>query len=139
MQLASIIKPHALGRAEEIICALRTAQVKILKTKVLWFTQTLIEILYDHMSTDARRAIGRELVEKQGLALLLDVESIERLLEIVGTESDPRACAPSSIRARFGIRAEPVYVGADLWWQNAFHRPIDIREAQRDLFHLFGL
>ncbi len=89
------------------------------------------------MSSTARQAISKQMVGKVGIALLLCVPSIELLLEIVGTESDPSKCKPWTIRACFGVHTPPIQVGSDPWWDNAFHRPIDAREAARDLRYIF--
>lgn len=139
MFLCGIIKPHALSQSVEILGVLQTASITILETKLVYFTHELIEILYDHMSSEARHAIGQKLIGLEGIAILLSAPSIERLLELVGRESDPRLCGPGSIRARFGLRAEPATVGNEVWFENAFHRPINAREAARDLLYIFNL
>lgn len=138
MHICGIIKPHALDRSREIIDALAAGSILILETKPLVYTDELVEILYDHMSAAARSGIARQLVEQEGLALLLEAPSIVQLLEIVGTESNPSACAPGTIRYHFGIHADPILTGDDPWWENAFHRPIDAREAARDLSYIFN-
>ena len=138
MLLCGIIKPHALAHSEEILDALISAEVKIHETRPVRFTHELIDILYDHMSDAARDAIGKRLIGLSGTSVLLEVSSIERLLEIVGRDSDPQKCVGDSIRARFGAHVPPTYVGEDMWWENAFHRPVDAREAARDLLHIFS-
>ena len=139
MLLCGIIKPYALNRSEEILQILQNASIVILEKKRFWYTPEMIEILYDHMSPEARDGIARRLVGLQSLSLLLSAPSIERFLEIVGKESNPRLCAPGTIRARFGIHDTPTYIGDDVWYENAFHRPIDAREAARDLALLFNV
>ena len=74
---------------------------------------------------------------RKGIALLVETSSVEEILKIAGTHSDPSMCAPDSIRARYGIKSEPDILGKDFWWDNAFHRPIDTREAKRDVALLF--
>jgi nucleoside diphosphate kinase len=138
MLLCGIIKPHALDHTTEILSMLQKASIEVRATKSLLFTHSLVEILYDHMPSDARHTIAQSLAGKVGLALLVSVPSIECVLEIVGRESDPRLCAASTIRARFGVRAGPTHMGTDPWWENAFHRPIDEREAARDLREIFN-
>jgi hypothetical protein len=139
MFLCGIIKPHALKQSAVIFGVLEAASVIILKKKSIYFTHELVEILYDHMSPEARNDIARRLVDHEALSLLLSAPSIGRLLEIVGKESDPRLCSPGSIRARFGIHAEPATVGNEVWFENAFHRPINAREAARDLMCIFNI
>ena len=141
VNICGIIKPHAVHQAQEIQRALREAGILILESKEVCFDMRTIEILYDHMSHDARASIAEEFARdgRVGTALLLEVQSIQRLLEVVGTESDPRACKRGTIRARFGVHEEPVLMGAEVWWKNAFHRPIDMREAVRDLYYIFGI
>jgi nucleoside diphosphate kinase len=138
MQLCGIIKSHALSVSEDILQILQIAGIRILEKKFFLFTREHIDVLYDHMSTETRTAIAKHVVGLKGLALLLCAPSIERLLEVVGTESDPRRCAPQTIRARFGVHADPFDVDNDPWWDNAFHRPINEREAVRDLACLFS-
>lgn len=138
MYICGIIKPHALLHADNILAALIAASITIRATKRVVFTAHMIETLYDHMSPEARQDIARKLIGSEGLALLLDTPSIEGLLAVVGCHSDPRLCAPNTIRSRFGIHSSPASVGQDPWWENAFHRPIDMREAKRDLFLIFN-
>ena len=139
MQLCGIIKPHALPCTREILALLEAKHAFILEMKSVRYTNELVEILYDHMSADARTSIAEQLVGLDGMALLLSVPSIEWFLRVVGRESDPTLCSPNSIRARFGAHAEPALVGGEVWWDNAFHRPIDEREAARDLLYLFNI
>ena len=137
MYICGIIKPHALDQVNEIQRALTEAGVRIVQIKRTCFSVPMIDVLYDHMSPNARTSIAQDLVGKTGFALLLEVESVKKLLYIVGTSSDPRACDPESIRARFGVQEEPTLVGNEFWYRNAFHRPINTREAVRDLMHFF--
>jgi Nucleoside diphosphate kinase len=139
MRLCGIIKPHALKHSKEILEVLRDASLIILEIKPILYTNTLVEILYDHMSSEARSIIAQKLVGHQGRAILLCAVSIEQLLEIAGTESDPSLCTSDSIRARFGVHALPAKVGCEPWWDNAFHRPINMREAIRDLLCVWNI
>jgi hypothetical protein len=143
MLLCGIIKPHALPHSREILETLINADIVVEKTKCILYTQELVEVLYDHMSLEARQGIGRQLSGLHGLAVLLRVPSIERLLDVVGRESDPSKCKLGTIRACFGIHEAPQQIGNkcgnEWWWENAFHRPIDEREAARDLLHIFNV
>lgn len=137
--LCGIIKPAAISHAEEILDTLRSSSIIIHKTKLILYTHDLIEILYDHMSPSARHGIAQKLAGHTGIAILLSAPSIQEFLEIIGTESDPHACAPGTIRARFGVHDVPARVGDGVWFENAFHRPINSREAKRDLWHIFNI
>jgi nucleoside diphosphate kinase len=139
MLICTIIKPHAVTHAEEIVEMLRTSYVSILRTETVYFSEQLVHTLYDHMPLPVREEIARRLVGKLGLALLLQARSIDHLLEIVGTESDPSKCASGTIRERFGVHGAPMVVGSDPWWENAIHRPVDMREVTRDLWQVFGI
>jgi hypothetical protein len=139
MLLCGIIKPHALHQTRDILGILTNASIIIHETKGIIYSRMLVDILYDHMSTEIRVAIANDLVGNEGLALLLTTQSIEHLLEVAGRESDPAACAPKSIRGRFGVHSEPLCVGNERSWKNAFHRPIDLREADRDMRAVFGV
>ena len=139
MLICAIIKPHALPHTEEILSTLQHSSISVVCTKELYFSDQVVHSLYDHMPAPAREAIALRLVGQTGLALLLDVPSIVRLLEVVGIESDPAKCAPGTIRERFGVHGAPALVGTDPWWENAIHRPIDMREAMRDLWQVFSI
>jgi nucleoside diphosphate kinase len=139
MLVCGIIKPHALHRSNEILIALQTDGALVKETRRICYTHKLVEILYDHMSPEARRGIERQLIGLNGLALLLCVPSIEWLLEAAGRESDPSKCESGTIRFRFGVHTTPLCVGEDYWWENAFHRPINAREAARDLLRIFKI
>jgi nucleoside diphosphate kinase len=140
MYFCGIIKPHALHYADEIKDALGDSGIRIITTKHLYFDTVIIEVLYDHMSAHARASIVRELSRDGGIgtALLLESISIERLLEVVGTESDPGKCSAGSIRARFGVHEKPILLHAEFWWKNAFHRPTNMREAVRDMSYIWN-
>ncbi len=103
------------------------------------YTLPVIRSLYDHMPEDAIAAIALRMEGRSGLALLVEAGSIEQLLAVIGRESDPARCAPGSLRARFGQGAEEERMGSWAWWENAIHRPVDAREAARDLALLFRL
>ncbi|MES2225184.1 MAG: hypothetical protein V4480_00035 [Patescibacteria group bacterium] len=97
----------------------------------------MIKTLYDHMDVEAQWNIAQRYEHKRGCALLADFPSIDTCMRLIGRESDPRACAPHTIRARFGSKTEPEHVGEWLWWENALHRPVDERERLRDLALIF--
>jgi nucleoside diphosphate kinase len=139
MQLCGIIKPHAMENSNEILVALKDTAVIVYRTKKIFYTAELVEILYDHMSAEARSDIASRYVGLEALALLVSVKSIDKFLEIVGKESDPRLCGKGTIRERFGIHCDASAVGGEQWFENAFHRPIDAREAIRDLRCIWDL
>lgn len=137
MRACCIIKPSATTRRDEIVAALRSEGISVIREKTITYTAALVQALYDHMDEDARNAITDRLSGKPGMALLVEVESVKRLLDIVGRHSNPALCAPRTIRARFAQDAPEERMGDAPWWENAVHRPIDEREAQRDLSLLF--
>ncbi len=138
MKVCCIIKPEAVGIEADIIRVLIERGISVCMLRPITYTRSLIDELYDHMPEDARNAIADMLVGKEGIALLLEVASLSILLDIMGRESDPARCAPDSIRGLYGLRAGPVQVGSWPWWENAIHRPVDQREAERDLSRIFG-
>ncbi|HEY0948540.1 MAG TPA: nucleoside-diphosphate kinase [Candidatus Paceibacterota bacterium] len=137
MRACCIIKPKATGRRDEIVAALKNEGVSIIREKRITYTKALVHALYDHMDQSARDAIAARLCGMDGIALLLEVASIDRLLEVVGDDSDPRRCRPHTLRARFASGASEERMGDAPWWENAVHRPINEREALRDLSLLF--
>jgi nucleoside diphosphate kinase len=138
MEVCCIIKPSGLRHTEAIIEVLEDAGMIIWQRKEIIYTNELAHQLYDHMSPEAQDDIAKDLEGKPGLALRIEVPSLESLLDVAGRESDPRACAFGTIRWRFGTHENPAEVGGTPWWQNAFHRPIDIREAKRDTSLVFS-
>ncbi len=128
-----------MPRSEEILEVLCEKSLPVLETKPLCFSDSLVHTFYDHMPYSAREAIARSLAGKTGLALLVEVPSIAHLLEITGSESDPSKCALGTIRERFGVHGIPSILGSDPWWENAIHRPINTREAMRDLWYVFRI
>jgi nucleoside diphosphate kinase len=139
MHLCGIIKPHAREKSTEILVALKDAGMIVCRAKKITYTAELVEILYDHMSAEARSDIASRYIGLEALALLVSVKSIEEFLEVIGKESDPRLCVKGTIRARFGIHCDASRVGSEQWFENAFHRPIDAREAVRDLRCIWDL
>lgn len=137
MELCCIIKPSGIRHTEAIIDVLRRAGMPVLERKDITYTATLAHQLYDHMSPEAQEDIGKDLEGKPGIALRIEVPSIEALLEVAGRDTDPRICAFGTIRWRFGTHENPSDVGGTPWWQNAFHRPVDMREVQRDMALFF--
>jgi nucleoside diphosphate kinase len=137
MKICCIIKPSAVPHAEAIISALAEAGIEVIGRKDIVYTIPLIRALYDHMPDDAVCEIAQRMAHRPGIALLTRSPSIDRLLEIVGRESDPARCAAGSLRARFGNGAPEERVGSWPWWENALHRPVDEREAARDLALVF--
>jgi nucleoside diphosphate kinase len=58
--------------------------------------------------------------------------AIAKLLEVVGESTDPRQCAPHTIRARFGT--EPLnWQGHFVYFQNVMHRSKTPDEVKRDI------
>ena len=139
MRLCCIIKPASLPQAAIIIRALEGEGIPLLSQREVIYSDSVIRTLYDHMPEDALFAIKGRMEGGIGLALLVEAESIEKLLAVVGRESDPARCAPMSLRARFGKGAPEEQVGTWAWFENAIHRPVDAREALRDLSLLFSL
>lgn len=139
MRACCIIKPSAVTYRDEIVAALRSEGISVISEKTVTYTEPLVHALYDHMDTRAREAITLRLKGKDGIALLLEVASIALLLEVVGHDSDPHRCHPRSLRARFAQDATEERMGDAPWWENAVHRPIDEREALRDLSLLFPI
>ncbi len=137
MKICCIIKPEALSHRSEIIDLVNQRGIKVLTEKKVQYSREIVEVLYDHMDPSTRRTISELFNDKEGIALLVEAPSAEEMLSIAGTHSDPSQCAADSIRARYGIKSEPDILGMDYWWQNAFHRPIDMREAKRDVALFF--
>jgi nucleoside diphosphate kinase len=137
MLVCCIIKPPAQSERDAILQAMRVAGMKVIAQREVMYTQTLIHVLYDHMDSSARMCITKKYAGRIGTALLFQVESLAACLRVIGTESNPGACAEGTIRARYGSRGEPEYLGTWKWWENAVHRPIDERERLRDLALLF--
>ncbi len=133
MFVCCIVKPSAYPLREEIMEVFRDASMPILAIKDITYTEALVDLLYDHMSWEARTMITQKYGGCTGTALLICAESIEACLTTCGRESDPRACVPGSIRGRYGSRGDPEMLGAWPWWENAIHRPVDERERSRDL------
>ena len=133
MNVCCIIKPDGLQHSTEIIRLLISSGIPVCERKRMTYTKELVDQLYNHMSTGARAQIKTNFVGKCGLALLVRAPSIRRLLAVAGVHSDPRQCAPNSIRFRFGTHGIPERIDDWDWWDNAFHRPVDMREAKRDL------
>lgn len=117
--------------------ALRNSGLRIVESKAVVYGEELVEILYDHMDSQARKCITDRYRGRIGVALCIEDGDIETCMTIIGRESDPQACAPESIRTRFGESGEPERIGGWLWWENALHRPVDERERLRDLQHIF--
>lgn len=138
MKLCCIVKPSAVPNADAIALALTEAGIPVIERKDITYTPSLVGILYDHMPDEAVSEITRRMDQKPGIALLVSANSIEHLLDVVGRESNPGLCAPRSLRARFGRNAPEERVGTWSWWENALHRPVDEREARRDLRLLFS-
>lgn len=110
----------------------------IIARKKVRYSRRLVDTLYDHMSDEARACITQKYGGLFGEALLLNVESIAACCALIGTDSDPRACAPESIRGRFGSRGDPERISAAWdWFENAVHRPVDERECMRDIRLIF--
>ncbi|MDB5237353.1 MAG: hypothetical protein JWL88_455 [Parcubacteria group bacterium] len=137
MEACCIIKPEGLRHIGAIIRILNRAGMRIREQKMIIYTESLIQQLYDHMSPLAQAYIAFGMADRPGLALLIDTPCISRLLAVAGSNSDPQRCEPHSIRFRYGIREYPKQIDGWEWWENAFHRPIDLREAERDLQLLF--
>lgn len=133
MEVCCIIKPSGIRHTEAIIGVLAKAGMPVIEQKEITYTRALAYQLYDHMSPEAQRDIATDLDGKLGIALRIEVPDIERLLDVAGRETDPRTCAFGTIRWRFGTHENPSDVGGTPWWQNAFHRPVDLREAVRDM------
>ncbi len=137
MFVCCIIKPPAHSERDAIMQAMRVAGMEVIAQREVMYTRKLIYVLYDHMDSSARTCISKKYAGRIGTALLIQVDSIRACLEVIGSESNPEACARGTIRARYGSRGEPEYFGSWEWWENAVHRPIDERERLRDLAHLF--
>lgn len=133
MLACCIIKPPALTLRARITRALADARLLVLATAEFTYGPALVDALYDHMDIPARAEIVRRYAGRPGVALLVSAGSLSELLDAVGRESDPRACAHDSLRYRFGKHGEPDRIGDWLWWENAVHRPVDERERLRDL------
>ena len=137
MEVCCIIKPDAIEVANGILRMLEKAGVRLLEHREIIYTAALVHELYDHMPEDARAAIAASLDGKHSLALLLEADSIDAVLDVAGRESDPSRCTPGTIRARYGTYQPPRRMGSWPWWENAVHRPVDMREAMRDRHLLF--
>jgi hypothetical protein len=137
MHFCCIIKPPAMAWSTHIVAHIRRERVEIIAQKKFVYTTEAIEILYDHMDEVARLLIAERYCGRTGLALLLDFESLEQCLDFIGRESDPDACAPTSVRALYCSYAEPETLGTLPWWENGIHRPVDERERVRDLQLIF--
>lgn len=137
MRVCCIIKPEALGHAEDIRTMFESAGFLIIMERQLRYTSGLIHCLYDHMALATREAIASRLDEQLGYALAVETPDVESVLELAGRVSDPRACAPHTIRYQFGCHDEPERMGEDPWWTNAIHRPTTHDEARRDMALVF--
>lgn len=111
--------------------------MRIVERKRITYTEELIQVLYDHMSDTARTYIAESLAGKHGLALRIETPSIAKLLKVVGDQSNPHQCSPASIRFRYSPRQKPYRIDGWDWWENIMHRPVDMREATRDLQLIF--
>jgi nucleoside diphosphate kinase len=120
-----------------ILEVLRIASLCVRERKEIIFTRELVHQLYDHMTMTAQDSIAENLDGKPGIALLITTPSLRVLLDVVGRHSDPRKCAFGTIRWRFGTHENPHDRGGSKWWNNAVHRPVNLREARRDLALLF--
>lgn len=137
MRICCIIKPHAIEHADAIIAVIEEQGACVRRREEILYTTPLVHALYDHMDADARDAITERLCGKPGIALLIEVASVDRMLDIAGRHSNPALCDSGSIRARFARDATEERMGTARWWENALHRPIDEREAERDLELVF--
>lgn len=137
MLMCCIIKPPMYGIRDAIKCDLIHAGIEIVSSKAFAYHARAVDVLYDHMDEAARLCITRKYGGRIGDALLIEAEDIEMCKEIIGTESDPCACQPHTLRARYGSRHAPERIGGWLWHENAVHRPVDERERIRDLALIF--
>ena len=137
MFVCCIVKPSAQHLCTEIRSALTIVGLPILCEKEVTYTAALVDVLYDHMSREARTMIAQRYGGCTGTALLLYASSIEACLAVCGKESDPRACTLESIRGRYGSRGDFECLGDWPWWENAIHRPVDERERARDVSLFF--
>lgn len=137
MLISCIIKPPAYTSRYEILQCLLQFPISVISTKEITYDAHLVDILYDHMDIQARVHIMERYEGQVGVALCVDVPSIAACMAVIGTESDPRACTPNTIRAKYGQLTEPERIGEWLWWENALHRPVDERERVRDLSYVF--
>lgn len=137
MDVCCIIKPDGLPYATEIIQSIAHAGLCIVERKRIIYTEKIIHELYDHMTMPARLHIAVSMVGKIGLALRIRTSSILQLLAVVGCHSDPRRCSPHSIRFRFSEHTSPQHIDGWDWWENTIHRPVDMREAKRDMALFF--
>lgn len=137
MRICIILKPSVVTREREITERLHKRDMIIEKRREIVYSAALLDALYDHMSEDARVAIRERMCEKPGIALLLANTSVGEVLALVGSKSNPAECAPGTLRALYGHNAPEERMAEWPWWENAIHRPIDEREAVRDLALLF--
>lgn len=138
MKACCMIKPSALAHQVAIKAVLEQYKVHVLQERTVLYTKPLIHTLYDHMSSEFRDVLASRLEGQTAIALLVEVASLSVLLDIAGRYTDPNKCVPHSIRARFGTLKEAEYLAGEPWWENGFHRPIDMREVRRDIALFFA-
>ncbi|MDB5265791.1 MAG: hypothetical protein JWM39_504 [Parcubacteria group bacterium] len=137
MDVCCIIKPDGLPHAAEIIQSLVRAGMCVRERSRIIYTEDMIHQLYDHMNAAARTHIAASMIGKAGLALQVRTPNIVQLLAVIGCHSDPRRCSPNSIRFRYSEHTSPQHIDGWDWWENVMHRPVDMREAKRDIALFF--
>lgn len=128
-----VIKPEALAHQREIQLIIRDSGLTIIKTMIMELSPEILKALYPNLSKDLITATELYMGGTTSEVGVVNGEGVvQRLLTICRDSTDPRRCAPRTIRRLFGLQ-KPVSIGTALYFRNAIHRPRTCIEAQRDL------
>lgn len=131
-----IIKPEAIQYRENIHKIIMSSGLIILSYKQTVLPSILAEKIYLDCSDDiieaTRHFMFKDICE---VGLVTGDNPIEQLIEICGTETDPKKCKTGTIRNLFGFH-ELQFYNETGYYQNAIHRPKTKVELEKDLILL---
>lgn len=126
-----IVKPEATGHRERIRKIVAAAGLTIVKDSRHNVTGAMLSTIYPDEPIGIAAAARSHLLKQRCEFVIVEGpngEVEEALRRVIGREADPAACAPGTIRRRYGIIA-PVSTMDGPYFKNAVHYPGSREEA----------
>lgn len=134
-----LVKPDAMAYRDEIREMVLESGLQIPQFSRIPIPASVLALLYPGVPSEVMAAtIQHYSMGVCEVGIVDGPNAIQRLLALVGEETNPARCAPGTIRARFCHKG-PIQIGKWSYCFNGVHRPKDQREARRDVKIAQGL
>ncbi len=128
-----IIKPEGLPFRKEIHTILRQSFLIPVRGE-FFFTDEILDVLYDNVTFNARRGIYRMMEGERGeIGIVRGNNALQRLVIVSGKETNPILCEENTIRRIFGWSNRILLAEGYYFYGNVIHRPKNPQELKRDL------